>query len=261
MVQALNTGPQGIGHFLANVPKTIDQALDRPPVSDLLRNGAKQNVIEATLAAEIMKASNMLTVGGNLREGQALQIAIQLIEDFPNESLEDFCLCLRRGIKGIYGDIFRFDVLVISGWFQKYLDEKYVAIENKLMDEKDKVFEPLVPNFSLPPSQTLTEEARRQKEKERLKAWLDAVKAVDDKKIAPLTEKDIRKEGQQKPKVKLHPPTTLSQAHKHELHLEWCRCNFDKYTADKLPTWKPEQEWIESLSETEKERIYKAAIK
>lgn len=247
---------KGIGHFLANVPKTIEQALERPPISDLIRNGAKQNVIEATLAAEIMKCSNMLTVGGNLREGQALQIAIQLIADFPNESLEDFCLCLRRGIKGHYGPIYRFDVMVIYTWMKGiddrdkhipgYLDEKYEAMEAKLMQEKEELYKPVKLEAPDP---------------DKHQQWLDKLKSVvapmDGRKIPPLTDEDIKQEGQEKPKPKTHPVTTLSQARKHELHLEWIRQNFDTYTGDKLPTWKPEQEWIESLSDEAKAEIFK----
>lgn len=260
VVETLAT-EKGIGHFLVNVPKTIEQALERPPISDLIRNGANQNVIEATLAAEIMKVSNMLAVGGNLRQGQALQIAIQLIADFPNESLEDFCLCLRRGIKGTYGPIYRFDVMVIYGWMTGtddgkkhtpgYLDEKYEAMEAKLMQEKDELYKPV----KVDPKEAPDPEKHQQ--------WLDKLKAevakLDEKKIPPLTEIDVREEGQEKPKPKLHPVTTASQARKHELHLEWMRQNFDTYTGDKLPTWKPEPEWIEGLSENEKAIMFKKA--
>lgn len=231
--------------------------IERPAVSALIHSGVKKNMVEACLAAEIMRVANMLTVGGNLKEGQALEVAIQLLSDFPNEALEDFCLCLRRGIKGIYGQIFRFDVLVINEWFQKYLDEKYKAIENKLMDEKDKIYEPLVPNMT--PAETLTDEVRRQKEKERLDAWLAAVRAVDTRVIPPLSESDIKQEGQVKPKANFHPVTTLSQAQKHELHLEYVRRNHDKYTADKLPGWMPEQEWIDLLTEDQRKVIFKKA--
>ena len=250
--------PNSFAHLLANVPRQIEQVLDRPTISALVNAGAKRESIEACLALEIAKVSNMITAGGNLRQGQAVEIARELIAEHPNESLEDFCLCLRRGIKGIYGDIFRFDVVVIFGWFKQYLEEKYQVLENKLMSEKDNQYEPLVPDFSVQ-SDTLTDEIKKQKEKERLKAWLEAIKGVDEKKIAPLTEDDIRKEGQEKPKANFHPVTTLSQAQAHELHLEWIRQNFDKYTADKLPTWKPEKEWISLLTEDEKRGIYSRA--
>lgn len=249
--------PNSFTHLLANVPRQIDQVLDRPAISALVNAGAKRESIEACLALEIAKVSNMITAGGNLRQGQAVEIARELIAEHPHESLEDFCLCLRRGIKGIYGDIFRFDVVVIFGWLKKYLDEKYQALENKLMEEKDNQYEPLVPNMEPPHSETLTDEVKKKKERERLKAWLDAIKAVDAKKITPMSEQDIKLEGQAKPKANHYPVTTLSQAQKHELHVEWVRHNFDKYTADKLPTWKPEQEWIDTLSEDDRKAIIK----
>lgn len=241
--------------LLANVPRTIEQVLDRPAVSALVNAGAKREQIEACLALEIAKVSNMITAGGNLRQGQAVEIARELIAEHPNESLEDFCLCLRRGIKGIYGDIFRFDVVVIFGWFKQYLEEKYQALEAKLMAEKDNQYEPIVPDFSVQ-SETLTDEIKKQKEKERLKSWMEAIKGVDEKKIAPLTDEDIKLEGKEKPKANFHPVTTISQAQKDELHREYIRKNYDLYTADKLPTWKPEKEWISLLTEDEKRGIY-----
>lgn len=249
---------QTFGHLLANVPRTIEQVLDRPAVSALINAGAKKESVEACLSLEILKTSSMITAGGNLREGHALEIAIQLIAEYPNESLEDFCLCLRRGLKGSYGDIFRFDAMVIFGWFKQYLEEKYEAIETRMMREKDTQYTAImVPDPSIPPSDTLTEEAKRQKEKERIAAWLEAVKPLDDKKIPPLTDEDIRLEGKEKPKAKFHPFTPVSVIQQQELHLEWVRKNFDLHTRDKLPTWKPEPEWIESLTEGEKVEIFK----
>lgn len=124
-------------NFLASVPAKIEHALDRPPVSELIRSGAKKESIEACLALQIIKTSDMLTVGGNLRQGHAMEIAVGLIADYPNESLEDFCLCLRRGAKGLYGDIFRFDVAVINTWMKAYLDDKYQVMEDELMKSKE----------------------------------------------------------------------------------------------------------------------------
>lgn len=136
IVQGLDS-TEGMQRFLASVPAKIENALDRPPVSELIRAGAKKESLEACLALQIVKTSDMLTVGGNLRQGHALEIAVGLIADYPNESLEDFCLCLRRGAKGLYGDIFRFDIAVINTWMKAYLEDKYQVLEDELMKEKE----------------------------------------------------------------------------------------------------------------------------
>ena len=60
-------------------------------------------------------------------------------------------------------------------------------------------------------------------------------------------------------KATCYPITAPEQAQAHELHLEWARRNFDVRTGDKLPTWKPEREWIDQLSDSEKQRVYKQA--
>ena len=231
MLQALASRQYAL--ILNAVPRSVTDVLECPPLQELINHGAKVNDLEACLAVEIAKVSNMLTVGGNLRQGQSVEIARALITDYPNESLQDFCLCLRNGMKGHYGEIFRFDIMVINDWFQKYLLQKYQAIEDKLMREKDEMYKP----------QTFSEEVQYQKVRERLAQWRQAVEGVGAKKIAPLTDEEIDKEGQEKPKANFHPYTSESQIRKHERHLEYLRQNYDKYTGDKLPTWMPEEKW------------------
>jgi hypothetical protein len=131
--------------FLDTVPRTIKGALECPPVQELINCGAKLNDLESCLAVEIARASNMLTVGGNLRQGQSVEIARALIADYPGESLQDFCLCLRAGVKGKYGDIFRFDILVVNEWFKKYLEEKYQVVEDQLLNERETGYTKWVP--------------------------------------------------------------------------------------------------------------------
>lgn len=183
--------------ILSTVPKTIEEALQCPPVQQLINQGAKVNDLQSCLALEIARTANLLTVGGNLRQGQSLEIAKSLISDFPGESLQDFCLCLRNGVRGAYGDIFRFDILVISEWFRKYLDQKYEAAEALLMREKEDMFKPVQPEPKVDP--------------ERHQYWLDRLKEevnkVQVKKVSPLTEKEIKAEGQEKPKRQSHPYT------------------------------------------------------
>ncbi len=183
---------QNYSEVLALVPRSIDAALECPPVTELLNLGAAINDLEACLAVEIAKTSNMLTVGGNLRQGQSVEIAKNLIADHPGESLQDFCLCLRQGLKGVYGEIFRFDVMVINEWFAKYLEDKYDAIEKKLMREKDNdMYKPLL----VPVDSSVDPEKHQQ--------WLDKLKAVVDSRVhavPTLSDREIQEEGQKNPK-------------------------------------------------------------
>jgi hypothetical protein len=187
--------PETFGDVLANVPRTIDQVIERPPITALLRAGATIANIEACLAIEITKTANMLTVGGNLREGHSIEIAKELIADFPNESLEDFCLCLRNGVKGKYSESkgARFDIQVIYEWFKQYLEEKYRVIEDKLMKEKDEHYKALAPSKVEPPLSS-------EEQKEWLKKWQEEIGKGPVKKIAPLTTEEILEEGQREPK-------------------------------------------------------------
>jgi hypothetical protein len=240
-------GSKQFSLILGALPRSIEDALECPPVQQLVNQGASISDLEGCLAVEIARVSNMLTVGGNLRQGQSVEIARTLIADYPNESLQDFCLCLRKGIKGDYGDIFRFDILVIHGWFKQYLEEKYTAAENKLMQEKDELYKPVKPEPAVDP--------------EAHQKWLDKLKEVtspmDDRKIAPITDQDIRKEGKERRKYEPYPVTQPSEAIANELHREYVRQNYDIYTAAKLPTWVSEEQWLSGLSKKEKKQIIK----
>lgn len=186
MVVALSS--QQYQLILNSVPRSVKDALECPPVQELVNQGAKQNELEACLALEIARVANMLTVGGNLRQGQSVEIAHALIADYPNESLQDFCICLRQGMKGKYGEIFRFDIMVINTWFQAYLQEKYQAVEDKLMAEKEDLYRKVNPEPADP---------------DKHQKWLDKLKEAIGPmtgKIKPITDADVKAEGQQEPK-------------------------------------------------------------
>lgn len=92
--------------------------------------------------------------------------------------------------------------------------------------------------------------------------YVEEILRGDGPQIIPKMEPEVaKKEGAEwdsniERKGISYPLTTIEQAQNHELHLEWIRQNFDKYTGDKLPTWKEESEWINNLSESEKDKIY-----
>jgi hypothetical protein len=215
--------------ILKTVPATIHMVLDCPPVKELLNNGADVKHLEACLALEIARTANMLSVGGNLRQGQSVEIAKILISEYPGESLQDFCLCLRNGLKGKYqidgkSDIFRFDVLVIMNWFKAYLSEKYDIVEEKLKNEKDNLYA-YVRTVALPPAQAykrvhdlpLVFSPVINKEARKL-LWersFYAMSQMRGRRILPLTDNEILKEGRVKPPGKVHSSTAEGEIKAH----------------------------------------------
>jgi hypothetical protein len=193
-LQALSSS-ETFAVVLANVPRKLEQVIERIPVTALINLGAKIENIEGCLAIEITKTANMISVTGNLKQGQALTIAKELIAEYPNESLEDFCYCLRSGIKGRYneaGKIFRFDIVIIFEWFKAYLEEKYKAIEDKLMKEREQNRKAIM----LPTEFTVTNE----KALSWIEQWKQSIANIEVKQILPMTEKEIREEGRERPK-------------------------------------------------------------
>ena len=92
---------------------------------------------------ELIKLAKMVNVGGNLREEQARDIAEALHEQYPNENIADFRTCFHRAtMLHKYGDIFRLDAMVITGWFTQYLEEKYEALEKEVHAFKDNPYQP-----------------------------------------------------------------------------------------------------------------------
>lgn len=84
---------------------------------------------------------------------------------------------------------------------------------------------------------------------ERDKALQEWLKVVRESKIvngAPkMTYKEIADEGDWLPKKPApYPSCSESEVRKRELHLQYIKENYDPRTADKLPTWIEESEWL-----------------
>lgn len=110
----------------------------------------------------------------------------------------------------------------------------------------------------------LTDEQKQKIDRLANQYVADLLRGEGPKMVPKLDQAVVEKEGGEwisniERKATCYPITTPEQAKVHELHLEWIRRNFDKYTADKLPGWKEEEEWIGSLSESDKTMIYKKA--
>lgn len=162
------------------LPKTIAKAIGSPPLCDLIKVTGRGAVVRF-IEFELIKMRSLITVSGNLNDGQIQFIATQLVEMFPGESLADFKICFERGCIGQYGEIFRMDGIVLRKWMEQYLDEKYQLVEQELYKQPDNIYE----THETGPGY------------EAFKKW--AKELTETKTVRPLSSEDIRKEGKENP--------------------------------------------------------------
>jgi hypothetical protein len=185
------------------------------PIRQLINQGAQVNQIEAGIAILISKYAKMLSVGGNLKEGQSVEIAKMLVEEYPLMSLDDFNIMLSRGVRGRYGEIFRFDVAVIFGWAGEYQAEWAEENERQWSKKKGDL------------KTAIEEIPQSDKVDELLNAFLKQLKEQSDgmKSVPRLTPQEIRKEGQaEAPRPKAHAYITdPEKIVMHQKKMQWAR--------------------------------------
>lgn len=211
---------------------TVQKAIDNGiPIVEMQRVvGSRQ--IAIALDIQLTRLVGSLNLKWNFTDQQIKQTVEDLLDKYPNESLDDFIL-LFKGIRlGEYGEIIRLDSAVIFECMRQYLDIKYQAIETKLMKEKESIYKV---------------EPETAADADKYIGQLLEILKPDDKKIPPMTEQDIKAEGQEKPKRDYYPSTPRSVILEKYYHTEWVKANFDIYTGKKLPNWQPEEEWVEEF--------------
>lgn len=176
----------------ALMPKRIEDVFDQPKVRELSA-GIGRKAILAQVEYELIQLASLMSVGGNLNRAQVPFIALNLCTENPTESIADFKICFSRGAMGHYGEIQRMDGITINGWMTKYREEKYLLLENKMMLEKENLYK--IPELN-------------EQEKERLRLldvdklldeYKASIKEMESRTILPLSEDEIKKEGQEKP--------------------------------------------------------------
>lgn len=239
LITSLNTGnyATAIKALTSDLSVSVTQST---PTRQLINSGAKEPHLVATLAMIVTKYASMLTVGGNLKAGHEIEIAKMLIEEYPTASLDDFQIMFSRGVRGRYGEIFRFDVAVIFAWMSGYMEEWAEEKERQLAKERGQ-------------HKTAIEEIK-EAEPEKVDAMLNELlgKLKEDKggmkSVPQLTKKEIREEGQSEPPRKKAAAsaqylTTPEQARLKDLKIEWARLHTDLYTG-KVKEGSPSfQEW------------------
>lgn len=200
------------------------------PICEVIKNTSSREVAMA-LDIALTKLVAMVNVNQNLNDGQIKIIVEDLLDKYPNESLEDFILCFKKARHGEFGIIYHVHSAIVFAWMDLYLDQKYQVIERNLMLEKENFHKPIKPE----PSNI-----------DWHKKWLDEVRAVESKpKSLEMTDEEIKREGQEKPVSRYQYPTTsATELQKRELHFRYITENYDARTADKLPNWESEESWL-----------------
>jgi len=121
------------------LPTKIEATFEIPKVYEMVLASGRDNVA-AFIEFEMIKLSALVSVGGNLNKAQIVFFASELIDLFPSETIADIKICFQRGARGDFGDVFRLDGIVIRGWMESYLEQKYQVMENILMKEKDNFY-------------------------------------------------------------------------------------------------------------------------
>lgn len=120
-----------------SVPNKVSDLLDCEPITALIRHAGGKTV-QTYLEAELIKLAGNFNGNPalNLKDYQVPVLAEMLIENYKWESIEDFTLCFRKAMLGMYGEIYRIDGAVIGQWMARYLEEKYDALEQRKAKEK-----------------------------------------------------------------------------------------------------------------------------
>jgi hypothetical protein len=193
------------------MPKKIQGTFELPKVREVIMAVGEKSV-KGFLEFELTKLAERINVSGNLTPDQTDFIADQLMREFPNETLADFKLCFERGASGAYGKIWKLDGVELGVWMRGirdadgkvkqlgYLDEKYQIMQDELMKQKDNQWQ------------------RAKANTDWLKLWQESIEKTDKEggvktqsqnmtflnHLRSLTDKELREQGQVKPKAKAY---------------------------------------------------------
>lgn len=209
---------------------TVDKIVKNAIPIATIRRYVDPGVVEGTLDFHLTRLIESLNLKWNIQTSQIKQIVEDLIDKYQYESLEDFILIFKRARQGEFGELYRLDSAVIFGWMERYLDEKYEVTErlHKTIKAKEKVVFPEV----------------GKEVQEEVKQFTEGLKATMKAEI-PLTEQDIREEGQEKPKRKPYSTIGLDEVvTMQKMKIEYARECTDLITGIRLNGKPSFDEWL-----------------
>jgi len=172
------------------IAHVVDHGL---PLSEIVRETGFKSVAQV-LDIHLTRLVAQFNLNNNISDAQIKTIVEDLIEKFPNESVEDFILCFKMARQNAFGVVYHLHSAVVFEWMGKYLEQKYEALEKKLRAEKAKEATRALPKDVA----GITDVGA-----EALKEMQKIVEATKKQaKVPYMSDADIRRYGQEKPAKK-----------------------------------------------------------
>jgi len=110
---------------------SFEKSTNCAKISTQARLNGKLNVM-ISLVKLLMNLQENINSTRPLNAEQMKTIASDIIDQHPNESIEDFALCFKMARRNEFSNSFgTIDSLVINIWFREYLDRKAIDRENR----------------------------------------------------------------------------------------------------------------------------------
>lgn len=170
-----------------SIQKIIDNSV---PVREIVRATGSIKPVAQALDIALTKLVGSINVNQNLNDSQIKVIVEDLLDKYPNESLEDFILCFKKARQGEFGTIYHLHSAVIFGWMEVYLGDKYDALIRKMDREKENM-------YARPDKMPETGEGY-----ELFKQLVKELNENKTKNVRPLFESAALEEGKTEPKKK-----------------------------------------------------------
>jgi hypothetical protein len=197
------------------LPTNPKEVFAQPKVFEMIKAIGEAPVL-SQIEFELVRLSELMTVGGNLNIALVTFIARQLVELYPNESIADFKLCFERGAIGHYGNIQRMDGITIRGWMEQYLESKYEEHERILINNKKSEKTQI---------EIIADDETANK---YIQEMLDNFS--DSKPVVPITEQEIKREGREKPAKPVYIQPDENYLRMQELKMQFGRECCDLHT-------------------------------
>lgn len=115
---------------------TIEKSLASPKFYQLKKQLSESDLLKCIIFI-IKNFCDSLNVKETMNALQIVEAANEMMEKFSHESYDDFILCLKKGKNGEYGPIYnKIDRSVLFTFWNKYLEEKILFLENKNLNYK-----------------------------------------------------------------------------------------------------------------------------